>query len=295
MSNSEDWRPDAFKGAISGAVKIVKHLSDTECLDEETLTGAILGALSTAFAYEAEVRDQTHHHNSGQFSWARYNKGSANNKESEAYNGADFALVLVDAEGKAKIAISQAKRGKAVRPKTEGRFWSIETFHLTNNSKGVAVPQIEALTRSAQAIQQADTSPRPVSEPMIHRFYKNHPSVDGLTWVHYLAYIKGSALCFPLSDMSNLLEKSMKPGVSSAKFEFDPSSKESNYVSIFDVLEDGISAEPKHWLPLKYDESIEALPTLIDLMPVYFSGHLSKFRLHLGRALNPKVSSHEHR
>lgn len=282
MNKSEDRTPD-FGRALRGAVKVARYLSESDALDEETLTGSVLGALCASMGYEAELATPKYRHVKAKFSWARYNKGTATNPHSEAHNGADFALVFVDDKGKSRIAVFQAKRGKITAPVREGDVWTLETFHKTKNKLGKLVPQMEPLTRATQAIQLANKAARPLTPTMVHEFYKSPPTVVGLHWVHYLAYVTGIPRCFPLSAMGELLTESRKRGATTATFNFKLDDGEAK---MFDVLEDGLKPTPKHWLPLKDEEAIKAIPTLIDMMPVYFSGHLDKLKIRLSQVFS---------
>ena len=125
-----------LRRALNHAVKVAQYLSTSDVLDEETLTGSILGALSASLGFCVEPRDTDPIEASKKFFWARYNKGTARkNEHSEARNGADFALVLINEHGIRRLAIFQAKKGKVSRPDPTKPKWKIDTYREGKDEK----------------------------------------------------------------------------------------------------------------------------------------------------------------
>ncbi|QDE39873.1 hypothetical protein FIV34_11955 [Luteibacter pinisoli] len=93
-----------------------------ERLDEEEISGALLGGFAAAYplclGIFTETMDEavrfTEQH---KCAWAQYSKSrTATSKDNEADSGADFALVIWTGPDTARVALFQAKRFEASRP-----------------------------------------------------------------------------------------------------------------------------------------------------------------------------------
>lgn len=282
-----------LRRALNHAVKVAQYLSTSDVLDEETLTGSILGALSASLGFCVEPRDTDPIEASKKFFWARYNKGTARkNEHSEARNGADFALVLINEHGIRRLAIFQAKKGKVSRPDPTKPKWKIDTYREGKDEKEHPRTQIEALVRASTALMERNLSHSIADveaaldehagkegtgqEGQLEAAPTGAPlTVDGLSWVHYVAYCKGAPLCIPVSEMQDVLERSLDFDEPDGKFEFDPTEVE--FKTLFQVLENGLAADTPQWLTIQNPEAMKAVPKLLDLMPIFAAGNIEGF------------------
>ena len=149
--------------------------------DEETTTGALLGAIAASAPLCFEAYDQN-----PDFNWVRYPK-SGQGSTAEPSTGADFALMLRVNETTCRFAVFQAKR--------------------TNSSGTFSVHQISP--------ERAGTSKPP--EPQFIRltdYAKNlltgirnkKTKTNQLTWVHYLSYEPSSIFATPVAALTDIAE-----------------------------------------------------------------------------------------
>jgi len=82
------------------------QLDLTDRLDEETITGALLGALNAEISWFEHASFGT---NLAQCSWMSYTKRDKSSM-AEPISGADFALALRFPGGLSRVAVFQAKR-----------------------------------------------------------------------------------------------------------------------------------------------------------------------------------------
>ena len=240
---------DTFRHMIA----VCTYLSADGILDEETLTGTVLGALASA--YPLILKEAGSPRSQTEFFWSRYNKARARDKHSEAANGADFTLVLLGDNGLAHLAVFQAKRSAV---SFSNGVWTLDIRHESTNIHGNKCAQMVALAKLADLLLAQNNTPI-MLDP--------NDELGHIGWIHYLAYGDGSPLCLPLSKMSHLLPHELSLVGSSNDFEFDPATSR----TFFDVLEAGLHRKTTEWLTVRTKAVFELLPAWINVMPVIFA------------------------
>jgi hypothetical protein len=250
------FRPHPLiENCLQQAVSVCKHLSKQKILNEETLTGALLGALTTTLAREAQSGS-----NPVQIRWIPFNKGRAANRDSEAANGADLALAILGEDGKARLAFFQAKRGKVTMKESEDglvKSWSIDVRHDTPDTHAPMNTQMQTLVIRGWALLGLNS---PQSAPKIRR------EIEELTWIHYLAYGPGDPLCLPLSEMDEAYSRELRHDSYRNLVTFDPNGASTR--SFYDVLLAGLTEDCKEWLTVPEVAFFDSLPSWLDLAPV---------------------------
>lgn len=247
------------------AAKTVQALNQASSrLDEETLTGAMIGALVSAHPMSAASFPADP---ASAISWSGYSKHGSD-AHSERNSGADFAMVLSLPDGRLRLAIFQAKSDwgqsatknmlvvgqiKDVPAVVDDSGAVIESAHRRN--------QIEALVEAASNIQS-----------------KNGKvvSVSGLRWVYYLCQFQDGIKAVALSEIKESVLSSIRT-VKPVKVRLAPTMGR----SLDALLECGCRQETKCWLELS--TPVEGmlpppidLSALVELMPVVVGRESSK-------------------
>mgnify|MGYP000892103695 CR=1 FL=1 len=162
-------------------------------LDEESITGALLGAFAVATPICASAFSVPYGISS---SWVRYSKNLTNGM-AEKDTGADFALLIrLDTE-RSRLAIFQAKKSESM----------VGSFDVSSDSpKTTSRPRVEKqftrLKDFSISILEERTRRRKLSGPVA-----SQPSgIESLQWSHYLVYGHGSFHCCPLSSLTDVDE-----------------------------------------------------------------------------------------
>lgn len=237
---------DTFRHAIA----VCTHLSADGILDEETLTGTVLGAL--AAAYPLVLKEAGSPRPQTEFFWSRYTKARARNNHSEAANGADFTLVLLGDNGLSHLAVFQAKRSAV---SFSNGTWTLDIRHKSTDSTGKKRAQMVALVELANLLllqNRTPVTPNPKDE------------LGHIKWIHYLAYGNGSPVCIPLSEMSHLLPQERALAKKPRGFDFDPAKSR----TFFQVLEAGLHPDSTEWLTVRTRSVFALLPIWISVMPI---------------------------
>lgn len=270
---------DLLKKSFKHACRICRNISADGILDEETITGALLGALASSFPLLSE--EGSPKALSERFFWFRYSKKSARHRDSEAANGADFALVLVDDVGLARVALFQAKRSKVKHVKGE---WTIDIRHVSKSVSGKKVAQLVALEERANNLLVLNKTPATgLDEGRLHH----------LSWIHYLAYGDGEPLCIPMTRMSNVYEMESALRGSVNRVAFLPK-KES---TLFGVLLSGLRRRTDKWLTIRTKTFFDSLPQWLDMMPVVVASssrgwkHVPENRRAMAKTLKARSTS----
>ena len=182
----------AIKMNLQLAAKTVKALNGaTTRLDEETLTGAMIGALVSAHPMSAASYPAD---SETAIRWSSYTKHGGK-IHSERNSGADFALVLAFPDGCFRLAIFQAKSDwSASSSKNTLVVGQIKQSPEVKDETGRIIRQsqrrnqVEALVKAGNAIQFKEDS---------------RLSVQNLTWVHYLCQFEDGIRAVALSDIED--------------------------------------------------------------------------------------------
>lgn len=200
--------------------------------------------------------------------WHRFNKSASSDPNSEAANGADFALTLLDEEGNAHVAVFQAKRS-AVKKKDAG--WSVDVRHNVKDASGKPSTQMVALETLGLVLLKLNSDAYNEELRRTGRAVRSKVarySVADLGWIHYLLYGPGTPVCIPLKDMASALKTERARKGSSNYFYFSPEA----CPSIMDVLQEGASPKSDKWLSVRTEVFFTGLPACLSLMPVVAVG-----------------------
>lgn len=247
------------------AAKTVQALNKaSNRLDEETLTGAMIGALvsshpMSAASFPADPASAVR--------WSSYAKhGSGAHSERNA--GADFALVLSLPEGRLRVAIVQAKSDwSASSTKNTLVIGQMKDVPEVKDVNGVVLSpahrrnQVEALVKAANSLQFKGDE---------------RSSVSNLSWVYYLCQFEVGIRAIALSEIEDEVLQSIS-AEEKVKVELLPTSG----ICLDELLRHGCRRRSPHWLELgvleegKLPPSID-LSALVELMPVVVGREGSK-------------------
>ena len=234
------------------AVRTCTQLSSHGLLNEESLTGSLLGSLASALPLIVEANGGSQEQPDAEIYWIPYNSGSPNNPWSEARTGADFAILFLDQKGKGRFAVFQAKHSAVSY--TNGK-WFINVRHITKSNMPTGKTQMMALVDSAESLLNADSSTTTAS---------SEDRLSRLTWIHYLAYGSGTPSCTPLSAMSEAFMKEVPPEGNDNQVEFFPNEKP----SLFDVFDEVDNPKSSYWHTLMKDSDFDQIKFWIEILPV---------------------------
>lgn len=237
---------------LEHAAAICSSLSEGGLLDEETTTGTILGAFAASYPLMA-IAD-----GSPPMRWHRFTKAPAADKDSEAANGADFALAILGETGSARLAIFQAKRS-AISQVQSG--WRLDVRHVVKDvykKDSAQMVALESLGLALMTINAADREERSGKKP----------TANDLSWIHYLLYGPGTPLCIPLSSMTANLPAEHALSGSSNFFSFKPD----DLPTFGEILADVSTQPTQKWLTIKTEGLFGHLPTWINLVPLMVGG-----------------------
>ena len=257
--------PLGLAKALRKAAATCTRLSASMLLNEDTLTGSLLGALTTALP-SVRLEDGTPAW--ARLFWVPYNTGNTDNPWSEARSGADFSLLFIDHEGKGRFAVFQAKRS-AVSHDSKTKKWFIDVRHIPGEDKGSKRTQMIALVETGEALVAANTLPGSEQKQQDSR-------VDNLGWIHYLAYGSGNPVCKPLSQMASAFKKEEPLVGENNLVEFHPPRDTSQPrdrtqpldPTLFQVLRAFSDPNSKRWITLETDAAFDKILFWVELMPV---------------------------
>ncbi|MEA0927453.1 hypothetical protein [Xanthomonas campestris] len=242
----------AIVETLKHAALVCSSLSAGGLLDEETTTGVILGAFAATYPLLAKTDE------SPPMRWHRFNKAPATNKDSEAANGADFAVVVLGEDGSARLAIFQAKRSALSKTKSG---WRLDVRHTVKDAYGKNSSQMVALEVLGIALMATNKSNKNDQSSYL-------PTCTDLSWIHYLLYGPGMPVCIALSSMVENLKAERSLSGSSNFFSFNPDESP----SFGDILaEVALPSTPK-WLTVETKSLFGGLPAWIKMMPVMVGG-----------------------
>jgi hypothetical protein len=252
LANAANVKPsDLHKlGPVDLTFRLVNDLCNSglaAMVDEETMTGAVLGAMMASFPWVTGVLGLSSHDNC---CWQRYRK-SGSGDDSERVNGADFALFVRRPGGKCRVAIFQAKLFKTVKEP-----W-IDLHHIPASAKGDR-SQAQFLKLRAHGLE-------------VLRAAGRDPALEALSFVHYAGYSQGGVDCVALCDLGDVEQAYTGPAeefnVSAARV----MAAEKTWVDFGVLLTNGTvqrSEDLDHWLELDDDAALRAFRALIPFMTV---------------------------
>lgn len=238
----------------------------TPRFDEETLTGAMIGAFVGSYplcaaSFPAASDDA--------LQWRSYGK-SDRGQFGESRAGADFALVLLIPNRAPRLAIFQAKSDAPERKVANriyvGQIKKVKTYprdahgKIDKTSNDFTIErrnQLKALTNTALQIQ---------------RCAESNPGLSDLRWVHYLGQFESGVVAVPISEIASTVQISitwasvetvdLRPGLG---------------VALDELLRDACLDQPRYWLKLTAGEE-KLLPNpvnlthLAEMLPVVVGG-----------------------
>lgn len=253
------------------ATKLIGAMSMSAKEYEETLTGMLLGSLLTSNTLLTLMSAHLDNEPT-QCWWGSYSKYNAkDNPFTEAKSGADFGLLTLLANGGARLALFQAKRGVL-----KNGVWTVDLNQRPNPPKSGATE-----VRDTQMVVLVDTGRQlsQLADPDGRRSRDCPPlqadddqtledievaNLHSFDWVHYLVYTDKGANCLPLRFLSRPYVKELdgrnsKTEIPIAGLTFP----------FTEVVSGGCAIGGRHWL--EFDDAktaIEALPLLLPLVPI---------------------------
>ncbi|RXK64260.1 hypothetical protein ERT44_16390 [Stenotrophomonas sp. MA5] len=270
-----DWVKQAYRlGEVQSALEMnlqlcAKSISALNKVDprfdEETLTGAMIGAFVGAYPLCAASYPGTQE---DALQWRSYGKNDRG-RFGESRAGADFAMMILIPNKKPRLAIFQAKSDASKKIKDRlyvGQIKKSKVYPTTPDGKvdksagtftEVHRNQVKALTDTALTI---------------HGLVDPSARLEDLRWVHYLGQFEGGVVAVPISNIAGVVRTSIAD-VSVEKVFINAS----NSHPLHEVLLDACGAVPKHWLEIDVDISATMPPPvdltdLVEMMPVVVGG-----------------------
>jgi hypothetical protein len=275
LQTKASWSP-VLRATFEHAAEVCANLSEQQFLDEETLSGALLGALAATLPLKANAEAESQSGATAPIlEWRRYTKARASNRDSEASNGADFALILVDSSKTCRIAVFQAKRSKPREEFELQRGFNIR--HLITLPDGEQCTQMEALVRSSRAIVKDESG----SEASEDEYWQS------FTWVHYLVYNDGAAVCIPLRSLKDHYAAEQSPKPYPTEHYVRVNTPGAKYLDT--VLKSGVREKTKLWFTLSSENAAKALPGLAGILPIFLAGSTPSLNHLLDRSKNVEL------
>ncbi|MCW2039290.1 hypothetical protein [Xanthomonas campestris] len=234
--------------------------------DEETLTGAMIGALVGSYplcaaSYPGSVKDA--------LQWRSYGKNDRG-EFGESRTGADFALMLLVPNKAPRLAIFQAKsdasKGKANNRLYVGQIKQSELYPKDARGRSDKTTGSFAVVHRNQVKALTDAS------LSIHRLIESTAGLSDLRWVHYLGQFESGVVAVPISKIAEVVQTSIaNVSVESVDISADIS------CPLDRLLRDACLDDPSCWLKIDLDMG-EHLPPPVDLtqlsemMPVVVGG-----------------------
>lgn len=252
------------------AVKLTQRLYRRVALDEEVITDAFLGVLFASMAWAtaaARLSDDLRQ----RCQWGRYRKyRDRRSWNREATSGADFALLVADGPTNVRIALFQAKLPEKRVCAAGKKRYGIDVHHRSKSKTGSApftqmhlLAQFAAKLMAAAPPESVRNHPEMVAE-LKRKTRSTSPSIDGMDWVHYLAYAP-RFLASPLTSFEAEYEVECT-STNSVNFTHLPSGTRPFQC----VIEDCFTPEHQGWISVRISEAIAILPDLIELMPMHY-------------------------
>jgi hypothetical protein len=212
------------------------------CIGEEAMTGALLGAMMANFPSCVAAFGPV----GVSCSWVRYRKGGRQDN-SESRTGSDFGLVIEVPDGKARIAIFQAKMVKSSK---------IDLHHVIKaNDKFQQTTQMQRLIEYATELAK-NLGKRGVGFRTFH-------------WVHYAAYSSDGVECIALSNLRDERDRYTTDNFAKS---CSITVSEKKPRRLIDLLSEGCeprAIEVKGWLLFDREKAEKAINDLLPIMDIY--------------------------
>ncbi|APO94874.1 hypothetical protein [Xanthomonas vesicatoria] len=241
--------------------------------DEETLTGAMIGAFVGSYplyaaSYPGSEEDA--------LQWRSFGK-SDRGEFGESRVGADFALVLLIPNKAPRLAIFQAK-SDASRAKVKNRLYVgqiKQTKVYPKDDQG----NIDRESGSFDVIKRNQVKALTEASLAIHRLVKRSAGIEDLHWVHYLGQFRDGVVAVPISKIANVVQTSIV-NVSVESVDIDQAIS----CPLDELLRDACREEPSYWLRTDLNLSGHLpkpvdLTRLAEMMPVVVGGGASEMGL----------------
>lgn len=171
---------NALRAAFRLSIISLLRSQLSRVVSEETMTGAFLGAAAASVGICAEAYSEQ---GSPACSWIQYSK-SGSHDNSESVNGADFALLIRMRDGRARLAIFQAKR-------------KMTESHKINLSR--AKKDSETSSGKEQLLRLVEYGTSVYGDT-----FNSDTKVEQMHWIHYLLYHKSELNCCSVDQMKDL-------------------------------------------------------------------------------------------
>lgn len=166
------------------ASRLIRHI------DEEITTAALLGAMASNIAWASALAIDV---DLPPFSWVHYSKHGKNEK-SEAYTGADFALIFRMGINRYRAAVFQAKRAQSNK-------LNFKYLQISPAREGYS-PEPQMLRLYKYGLKLLAEMPKNENGNS-----DRHLTAEGLDFVHYLIYHQDDAYAAPLSDYRLIVDR----------------------------------------------------------------------------------------
>ncbi len=234
--------------------------------DEETLTGAMIGAFVgshplSAASYPGAVEDA--------LQWRSYGKNDRGDF-GESRAGADFALMLLIPGKAPRLAIFQAK-SDASKAKVKNRLY-VGQIKKSKVYLKDAQGKVDKSSGSFAIVHRNQVKALTDASLAIHRLVKHSADLVDLHWVHYLGQFQGGVVAVPISQIAEVVKTSI---VNVSVESVDISAVVS--CPLDELLRDACLDAPSYWLKID-QHMVEQLPPPVDLtalaemMPVVVGG-----------------------
>lgn len=171
---------NALRAAFRLSIISLLRSQLSRVVSEETMTGAFLGSAAASVGICAEAYSGE---NSPACSWIQYSK-SGSHDNSESVNGADFALLIRMRDGRARLAIFQAKR----------KMTQSHKINISQTKK-----DSETSSGKEQFLRLVNYGKSVCSEALTF-----NTKIEEMHWIHYLLYQKDELNCCSIDQMKDL-------------------------------------------------------------------------------------------
>ncbi|WJI14652.1 hypothetical protein MWN52_13585 [Pseudoxanthomonas winnipegensis] len=262
-----------LRAAFEAAAGIVEALCLTQTENEETLTGSLLGSLSTAHALITAL-SPVGSHSEPNIYWGSYDKyQGADRKKTEPGSGADFALLTLLDDNTARLAIFQAKRGEFV-----SGSWRADLNRIPKDPE--RDPQIFVLAETAHRLFSVSRG-KPVAPRAIEDATKLLELTDSgkiagrlrsAFFVHYLIYQPSAPACITLPHLGSVYAQELDGRERVNAYALPGESR-----PFVDVMKSGVGDDTAGWLVMAPEAAIAELPNLLPLVPVIVTDSRGQF------------------
>ncbi len=284
-----------LRATFSHVAVVFQNLVEAQRLDEETLTSAILGALSASFPLCAEIygttEERAEHPEGKRFSWAQYKKSRTKvERASEAQRGADFALVYWKDERTMRLAVFQAKSGQTSKIENpadtagaENFKWELDVYRRPDKKDDGSwrESQLIRLARTGnmflEAINHLDKG-APLNKCLESaqlitceaKCNREQLSLNGCSWIHYISYFEAGTVTISIDNLSDQLAREIDKIGERLKENPVEVTDKLNPRSFLKMLCNCFSLEKNNgWLEIDAALGELLLPDLVDLVPIF--------------------------